>query len=1680
MLNSKDLLEKMLLHFPRWMDIRKRYNTSTGGHLLSVYSEVVGDIQEAITDYQNDFFIDSYAGHEDDVVTFVYKGYIGTVDINTFKLINPKLDITTDLNLFYKDNGMYYFEENYIYLKTENVEGNKDLFKTSATPKIEYTIDGYKTTCFLEKIHVWNVFDEFAAFVGLERHLHETNSELTNRILNGHHNKKSGAFLNSTELGLKSAIMTELLNIDPTLDVEDIKIERPTPENLIKYYKEFGSVIEKLANVNRDVYRTKRWDIDTWTHDFKSVDYMPHAWDLFIEEFQDGVGFAGDLEVELTNSSVTDAKVTLYKKSLEKITQYVRDNNITRDIKLSLTKYKNLLKLDFANYEISASEAVDLSQQNISLICEEKTSGVRTQPIKDIISNIDMNLFSTEDTSLLPDGKYYRLAFFPKEQYHPIEIKKYSVIAADGTEISLLKENNSFKFDKTGTLVSEAIKLFVNNVSQFNSYTNIVQEAAGISLDSLSAKGYLELELNNMGNKALNLSYDCGMTPMSMNDITMTGCSINDNNEITSNNMNSSEFIEIRLTANQVSFDILKGSFTVYVEAGEEKSSVFNIGPYNYKSKRYDNPRSFYIKVAKTSSSISFANFKYSKYDFNLSFENSDPLDTNSAIMVPNTDSSTMYINMNTYTGTSPIINYIYIGTISSTNMYTTSSPIDCVLENSKKLIIESNCRVELYETDSNGKSIKTINSNYNTEIKYTAKTDASLLLDLSSYSAIKSFELSCGRIEEVEGRYYIHLDKRQTISSINIEGTYYDKVKTFELTKLMEIDQAYGDKLYVSKLSEDFIIESKGIKYKKKLNKTLLTSIAANNFRLTGLPTSIEAVFVLNNNTEIVASSCDGKFGYIKLRPKAGTMYIANNKTPIMTPETKDVRIFDTFSPALPENVLMMYTVKSLTPNYLIEFDGFGSWSIGRKSITIRKISDPNYSDNYETESLNITKSYSLSGLVELDRVQSLEPRVIDLAQYMITTSDERMSIIYKERDTSLEIEEALQSQPEFFYAELLDVAGDGFNKLKFSNIKDIVYMGYSPYEENKESEINVSQYTLLNKEGIIIWSSLVMPGKNIYIFYSIRIPKYIEVSVDLLYESIDSSIEVYEETNSFKLVEMKDEDSYVLDESAAIINVECSEPGFNAIINEGKIIFKKVYEDNTIAIKTGFYYVDGKEFYLFSNNNEEEVEKFKDAELSNVEREEGRLIVKKQATNFLINSKLTLGESSNVFNLNCENQNDIKGISSLNSITACESFNHWTTFGTTLNLVTGFNGIGINLTPSITNGYAYVDITDYLFDQSVLSLYAATGVEAYLGIERKIDSMSFNKSTVIDIDAEIPKSLEQNNILRYKFEPKENYKYYLVVKGAGIVDDIILYNNNSPKLDNVHIKAISSLGLQIDETIIDDFTFRAIMDSNKGNKSNGAEFNNMNILVNSSNIDWGITKIKDVNWERCQLSKVTFDENGIKTSNSSGSIVTDAIYLENLNTIKNFVFKINDVMFNNMIGFTVKVLGSNILDGDYHIIDTFNSNVGLINGNLITTKYIKIAIDMPENKIITNISAYVEYKTTNNEAPSESLIQTGTMFSRVFDSQYAANYKVNSIEIESISNKEDVTISIRGAKENYNGDVWTSWKDIHLTALDNGELKIVEEIEFEQCRFFQIQVVLKKRNAFIGFKYIELEVIN
>ena len=103
---------------------------------------------------------------------------------------------------------------------------------------------------------------------------------------------------------------------------------------------------------------------------------------------------------------------------------------------------------------------------------------------------------------------------------------------------------------------------------------------------------------------------------------------------------------------------------------------------------------------------------------------------------------------------------------------------------------------------------------------------------------------------------------------------------------------------------------------------------------------------------------------------------------------------------------------------------------------------------------------------------------------------------------------------------------------------------------------------------------------------------------------------------------------------------------------------------------------------------------------------------------------------------------------------------------------------------------------------------------------------------------------------------------------------------------------------------------------------------------------------------------------------------------------------------------------------------ISSFNDNYGYVYGDSLL-RYIKIKITIPENKFINNFSIYSEFKSTKDNAPKVFMPSSGYLLSKIYDTQYSADYKLRNIKIDEISNINDVEIQIRSSKDEYSADV-------------------------------------------------------
>lgn len=162
-------------------------------------------------------------------------------------------------------------------------------------------------------------------------------------------------------------------------------------------------------------------------------------------------------------------------------------------------------------------------------------------------------------------------------------------------------------------------------------------------------------------------------------------------------------------------------------------------------------------------------------------------------------------------------------------------------------------------------------------------------------------------------------------------------------------------------------------------------------------------------------------------------------------------------------------------------------------------------------------------------------------------------------------------------------------------------------------------------------------------------------------------------------------------------MIYTKCSSNSFKAEGVNNVLIFNKIAAKDTILVKTGYYYINGREYYLFPSKDEVSIANNKIINLENVDISGDEISTFKPTNNFIRNSEMLYRGINELYNFDASRA-DLKGVSTLNAITACDNFNKWKTFGTRMFLKDGLNGLGINFESVITNGYAYIEITDSL----------------------------------------------------------------------------------------------------------------------------------------------------------------------------------------------------------------------------------------------------------------------------------------------------------------------------------------------------------------------------------------------
>lgn len=1679
MIVYEDLLNKLKIHFPRWMDIRRKINSSVGGAYLKSIAMTASEIQNAINDYKKDFFIDNYFGREDEILSFIYKMPVGIPKtLSDIKIINPEnFKITNIENDFYDNDNYAYYNDGNLYFK-------QDL------KSVEYTIDNFKCSGNLEKIHVWNIFDEFAAFLDLRRYQWETNKELENRILA--YGKVSNK-VNSSASGLKKALIANLINIAPNLKPEDISIERPTAENLRKYYDEFETILDHMSKINRDVYKEKQWDIDKWNFNIKSIDYIPHAWDVLLNDYVNGVGFKDDLKVEFINQNQKcDVSVFFYKKQLDTLNAYIKNHNIKKDIDLALTKYNENIIENEVKYRITAAETKKLNTDKISLKAIEEKTGVFKLNLQDIISKYNPKTVKETDYSILSSDYNYVIDFIPKDEIGDFSINYLKQVDLESNKTTNLLDKNKSGFESNGDGVrSTASKCYINDLYELKSYENLKKTVNGFEISDLSKAANLSIDLNGYRLNPVYYEYETKDTILNLSEFKLKNCYIY-NNCIISDTVADEKTAELDIELNSFSA-VIEGPYKIEYHFDDEDPVIIedeNNNVFNFKLDKTNTPRKLHLKITFLNEGCKIKDTKYSKYEFLFSLENGSFSSNNSELILPNVENNTLTFIIKSYIGFSPVLKYIYIGNkLSESNGYYN---IHVNTNNGTKILTKfNNCRMQLKQYSKETNELINTFTDYKPYKEYKAEEDTFMILDLKDYIISKIDCDKCSIKQDSSNNinkiYTLVIPENVSIMDITLYGTCYMSIVDCTLSSIIN-KLGYNLKnheFYVTRNENSIIVKNsltKNTSYLKIRREDLFDKTTSTTIEVINEDDNIKTKFIESDNIVMYSDKCNTDFDFLSFEPIRGNIYTAINAYIMTLSEEKDIQIVNTFNNSYNpnNNEIMFYTIESLNEDFTVRFQTDSVFEycdekcLDEKNIII-KGKDISKLD-YNNETIKITLNLSLGSTIDLPQTFLYNSQECDLRKYIIDNKN-KINYFNKYNDSDNELD--------YEFSESFKLINTKIIKLKFSNIHEIesVFCGSNKLLENED-------YSVLLKEGIITFKDNTELTENtIRIDYNIDVAKSIDVNIDELYKVIDYPVNSMTLLNEVQIKDLEidtpvDLNKYSDYKASDLVSVQCSKPGFLTRIDSGNLIISNNTPKNSIAVKTGYYYLNGREYYLLANEKYDNINKVDNINYHNVEKDNYNLILKQKNNNFLENTAFNLNTKSEIYNLKCSDKN-ISPISNMLEISACDTFNYWNSYMCSLGITDGYNSQGLKF-KSYENedGYCYISLKKYLEKnkQYTMSFYLKGG-SAFLGKEKIIENQNeLNFETLIGLETQIQPSKVLQDFNEVSFDTDDTKSYYLILTGSGVIDDIIISETDSYDIYN-HVKNLSKLNLDIDENIYTDYKTRLYVTDENGALFSGTELNKNNEIINSSYIDWGFTKLKEIlsydDFKQCNVSDVYFKQFDNKCSVISGSkpgrIETPPIYINNTNIIKSLLFKVNNILFDKTKDLEMKILTSNNKNSGYKEISNSKNNICISEGNTIN-KYVKLEITIPAGKVLNSIEVYAEYLSDDENAPSEMDVTNGTYTSKVLDAQYNERFHIKDIGIESISEDiDDYVFQIRASKENTDNTVWTEWKTIEV----DSNFNITNRIIFDGFRYYQFRIAIKGENGSIKINYIDLEVV-
>ena len=1633
-IDKKKSLDIMRRCFPSWSDIRKRTQKSKGGSLLRAYAEEFGRLDEAIEDYKKMFFLVNHKGHEDEVPSILKAALIGKSD-----------DVTIDsISCTVTDNEAQFLE----HLDTMALRAGAYILFHDRLAKenktVLYSVNGSQYSAELFEIPIWNIFDEFAKFAGLERFEGETNKELEARTY-----AVFKDFPNPTDAGLKRAIRDALVPV-ADIDESEIKIS-PIDETFDMSDAELADIYEQFAQFNRDLFRTKVWNLDNWENGFQKQGWMSHAWDKPMPVTQDGVGSNDSLKVaylkDLDTTGFTDVDVTAYKRDFETVKHYVSKHPVEDAITLSLTKYGNTIQPVKVDFAVKAYDVLKLEHpENIRIRATRQASGVQ----KIALSDIAMETYGVEveERGRLEKGKDYIVRFTPKSSFSNMTVERF--LLNDGSRSKDLRDEGDGFVMRGSVLTSKFVRAHATAVSDLTKNDNIIDTQDGLSIGPAKASGSFDIDVQDMESELVAWKGDCrevgimGTTYIeAKNGFELSGGAYIDTNADSLGTLIIGG-ANHELTCNSFSFVVSKASraskqgvvmVTVLADGKEEKLTLRS---GDTLARSYGSRVPVCISIQKYGqNAVSIENIRMSSYDVALSMSDGSRLQyLGETMRLPDKieQGVTLHVDIQPYTSANPCIEYVHIGGSLAGSCYEQTFSTGGMKE--PCLDIKTDCNVSLYEWDKDAGKVTPVGKEkeYRTNNRYYNPYDepAQVVIDTSAFSSITDSKPSIERKYFGGTKSYITLASGESADEVTIVGTMTELVSDRSVEKYLVPDSQTRDwDIYVANAQKGLVLKSE--KYGAlELAKISHDDIGkrADSFSVTGLPNGVTAYFVYGDGSmqDVKPGIKNNSFRSITFSYDKAQEYIAYNSVSLVTGSTDAAQVTNTFQPVLSLSQLHLYEIEKPTdlPDktdlWFSETRNLFCLGAANPYIHVETKERLDNKSRWDIEVTRVMNRCILSNEILLDEKYLVNGDYRELAEYIVE-APEGMTVHFKESGEK---------------QENITVPEVGIQKLDYSNVHGVSI--------RVNGMLVKDGYQVMEKEGIILWKDDEYVGRTAKVTYTVLVPAYLTYTSayeSKLYDIVgfkEGTLKAIE-TKRFRGLRDKDSRTFNFGKPDLVIT-KCSNPAFTSTYHDGRLNVLQMKDDERIAVKSGYIYDDGKEYYYFNDKFHEGMTRSDGVEFSNVSRQGSDMIFHIGSKNVLPNSSMREDSVRTLCHFDFTSC-PLGGVSSMGHLTACESYNLWYLSSMDASLASAQQGIGIAFQAQSGGGYAALDITKYAAQGKVISLFA-DGVRPYLVKEKMADGMPFTKSVFIDMDE--AKALSQDGDVFYAALPKagEEEKVYLVVEGGdGKIDDIVV-SSKADDLTSLHKKNIDKMFLKFEENLPKNYEYD-IEFTRDGAAYDDAVCGSDGTITTSSSIEYGLTKVHDATLTDCSISKADYKDGCITAVRDGAIIKTRPFYVRSSQSAKALYVKVNSILGGSRKGFDIEVYGSPTgAKGFTQIASSAGVNLVVVpEGKVMNYAY--VVVRAKSGKVIDSIEAYAQYAETAGIPLVSESKNKGTLTSKIYDLGIAANYRFDGVDAEVDG---EVRYEVRGARKDKNDIVFTEWKSVGS--------------EFENYRLFQFRTTV------------------